>query len=314
MAECDDSDKGPALEADVPDASPASPFDIVGENLGTALVFASPHSGRHYPSDLMDAAVIGVPAIRRSEDPLVDSLLCGASKCGVPLLRATYARAYIDVNRGAYELDQAMFEDELPSYAVRSARVVAGLGSIARVVAEGQEIYRGKLLYSRAKDRIDRVHHPYHEALKSLLAEARGRAGVAVLVDWHSMPSASAGQGAIPGPEIVLGDRFGSSCDPLVTDVVEAAFARRGYAVARNAPFAGGYTTEAYGRPVDGIHALQIELSRGLYVDEHTLNPTAGFRPLQRDLEEIIAEMAGVDWPALIAQRLPGRPQNNRMF
>jgi N-formylglutamate amidohydrolase len=300
---------GPAATATSEEEDPAArgggeaAFDIVRpRTLATPLVFASPHSGRLYPRDLMAAAALDAAALRRSEDAFVDALAASAPAFGVPLIAARYARAYVDVNREPYELDQAMFEDKLPAYAnARTARVAAGLGSIARVVGEGQEIYRRKLTFADARGRIDRVHRPYHDALKGLIEEARRRFGVAVLIDWHSMPSSAAGGDARYGaPDMVLGDRFGAACAPGVTGLIEQRLRERGYRVARNAPYAGGYTTEFYGRPGRGVHALQIELNRGLYLDEAALEPTEGFQRLAGDLSAVFQALAAADWRALL--------------
>jgi N-formylglutamate amidohydrolase len=280
------------------------------EGPGEALVFASPHSGRDYPAELMAAAVLDAAAIRRSEDAFVDELIACAPACGASTITARYARAFIDVNREAYELDQAMFEDELPAFAkARTARVAAGLGSIAKVVGEGQEIYRRKLTFAEARRRIEGAHRPYHQALAGLVSEARARHGRAILIDWHSMPSAASGLGgagpgatgrgahgmadrARNGCDMVLGDRFGSACAPQLTRLVERELEAMGYRVARNAPYAGGYTTEFYGRPAEGVHALQIEINRAAYLDESALKPTAGFDRLKRDIERLTRVLA----------------------
>jgi N-formylglutamate amidohydrolase len=274
------------------------PFEIRRPaRLSTPFVFASPHSGRFYPEDMLAASVLDVASIRRSEDAFVDVLTGAAPAHGAPLISANYARAYMDVNREPYELDPAMFEDELPPFArARTARVAAGLGAIARVVAEGQEIYRAKLTFADARQRIEGVHLPYHAALKGLLAEAQAAFGLAILIDWHSMPSAAARAAAGRNgraPDFVLGDRFGAACAPAVTDAVERALTRMGYMVALNAPYAGGYTTEFYGRPADGAHALQIEINRGLYLDESRLEPHAGFERLRADLNRLFEHLAG---------------------
>lgn len=267
-----------------------------------ALVYASPHSGRDYPAELMAAAALDAAAIRRSEDAFVDELIACAPAHGAATLAARYARAFIDVNREAYELDPAMFEDELPAFAkARTARVAAGLGSIAKVVGEGQEIYRRKLTFAEARRRIEGAHRPYHQALAGLVSEARARHGRAVLIDWHSMPSAASGAGCGPadrarsGCDMVLGDRFGSACAPELTRLVERELEAMGYRVARNAPYAGGYTTEFYGRPAEGVHALQIEINRAAYLDESALKPTAGFERLRRDIERLTRVLAR-DW------------------
>ncbi|MGZ3345078.1 MAG: N-formylglutamate amidohydrolase, partial [Caulobacteraceae bacterium] len=204
-------------------------------------------------------------------------------------------------------LDQAMFADPLPDFAQgRTARVAAGLGSIARVVGEGQEIYCRKLTFAEARRRIEGAHRPYHQALAELIATAQARHGRVALIDWHSMPSAASGAGgsnphdrARRGCDIVLGDRFGSACAPELTRLVERQLEAMGYRVARNAPYAGGYTTEFYGRPAEGVHALQIEINRAVYLDESTLTPTEGFARLKWDIERLGRTLAA-EWRRIL--------------
>ncbi|HKT53027.1 MAG TPA: N-formylglutamate amidohydrolase [Caulobacteraceae bacterium] len=292
----------PAASVGSSDAEPwAAPFTVLeAKGASAPLIFASPHSGRLYPRDMMAASALDAAAIRRSEDAYVDELIAGGAVHGATVIAAAYARAYIDVNREPYELDPSMFEDELPDFARgRSARVAAGLGSIARIVAEGQEIYVRKLTFADAKRRIEAVHQPYHEALERLIAAARARFGLAVLVDWHSMPAQAArtlGQSgdsrAADACDLVLGDRFGAACAPAITALVEREFEAMGYRVARNAPYAGGFTTEYYGKPAEGVHALQIEINRALYLDEATLAPTPGFETLKNDLKRVFAVLS----------------------
>jgi N-formylglutamate amidohydrolase len=260
------------------------------------IVFASPHSGRVYPPSLMAASHLGAEDIRRSEDVCVDDLVACAPGHGITLIAAHFARAWLDLNREPWELDPGMFEDELPAFArARTARVAAGLGAIARVVCEGLEIYRRKLTFAEAASRVEGVHRPYHAALAGLLAETRQEHGLAVLIDWHSMPAAAATQ-AGGGCDIVLGDRFGAAASPAIARRVERELKALGYGVARNAPYAGGYTTETYGRPARQVHALQIEVNRALYLDEATLEPTAGYAPLKADLKRLTAALAAIDW------------------
>jgi N-formylglutamate amidohydrolase len=286
----------------------AAAFDVRraapdGAAAPTPLVFASPHSGRDYPDDMMSAAALDAVAIRRSEDAFVDELVEAAPKLGAALITARLARAYIDVNREPFELDPAMFADELPEFArARSARVAAGLGAIARVVSEGQEIYSRKLTFAEATRRIESAHQPYHAALAGLIAEAQAAHGCAVLIDWHSMPAAAARGGGRDKPcDMVLGDRFGAACSHHLADRVERELEQLGYRVGRNAPYAGGYTTEHYGRPARKVHALQIEINRALYLDEAKLATTAGFPRLQAHLEQLTAGLAAMDWSALTA-------------
>jgi len=271
----------------------------------TPLVFASPHSGRHYPREMLEAAAVDPEALRRSEDAFVDAMITPTHAAGAAIITARHGRAWMDLNREPWELDQSMFSDDLPDYARgRSARVAAGLGAIARVAAEGREIYARKLTFAEARARVERTHAPYHDALDRLLARARAAHGMAVLIDWHSMPEAAARTAVTArhgkGCDMVLGDRFGASCTRKLTDLVERELEGMGYHVARNAPYAGGYTTEHYGRPASRTHALQIEISRALYLNEKTLEPTEGLARLTADIGKLAGVLA-VDWPKLRA-------------
>ena len=269
----------------------------------TPLVFASPHSGRHYPAQMLEASALQPELLRRSEDAFVDEIIAGAANDGVALILARHGRAWMDLNREPWELDPSMFSDELPEFARgRTARVAAGLGAIARLAGEGREIYARKLTFAEAEARVAATHRPYHDALAGLLARAKADHGVAVLIDWHSMPEAAARTAVTPrhgkGCDIVLGDRFGASCTQKLTNLVEKALEGMGYRVARNAPYAGGYTTEHYGKPAQRTHALQIEISRALYLDETTLEPTAGLARLKADVARLTAVLAE-SWPRL---------------
>ncbi|MEJ2816187.1 MULTISPECIES: N-formylglutamate amidohydrolase [unclassified Caulobacter] len=275
-----------------------------GEPPPTPLVFASPHSGRLYPPDMMAAARLTAQDLRGSEDAFVDDLIAGAPAQGACVIRARLARAYIDLNRDAWELDPAMFEDALPDFAqARTARVAAGLGAIARVAGEGRPIYARKLTFAEAKARIETAHRPYHDALDRLLAQARNAHGLAILVDWHSMPAAAArGHRARGGGpcDIVLGDRFGAACGPKLTALMEKTLEGLGYRVARNAPYAGGYTTEHYGRPARRTHAIQVEINRALYMNETTREPTEGLARLKAHIESVTARLVATDWAELL--------------
>jgi N-formylglutamate amidohydrolase len=270
----------------------------VGAPPPTALVFASPHSGAVYPPDMVEAARLPVETLRASEDAFVDRIIAGAPGLGAAVILARLARAYVDLNREPWELDPSMFEEDLPDYAQgRTARVAAGLGAIPRVAGEGRPIYARKLTFAEARDRIELTHRPYHDALDRQLAAARAAHGAAILIDWHSMPAAAARglRGRNGSCDIVLGDRFGAACSPKLTSLVERELEALGYRVARNAPYAGGYTTEHYGRPAKRTHALQIEINRALYMDEDTREPTAGLVKLTADAETLTRALAGMD-------------------
>lgn len=267
------------------------PFEIrLGGEQRHPFVFNSPHSGAFYPERFRAASRLDQRAIRRSEDCYVDALFSGAVSLGAPMLVANFPRAYLDVNREPFELDPRMFADRLPPYAnIRSARVAGGLGTIPRLVGEGLEIYRAKLEFAEAASRIEAIYHPYHDCLAGLLAQTHARFSHCVLIDCHSMPASIRVSEGNMRPDFIIGDRFGSSCAPSLTDTVVSLLSSMGYRVAHNKPYAGGFITEHYGRPAQGMHALQIEINRGLYMNEQTLEPTSGFEPLANDLAHFAA-------------------------
>ena len=270
------------------------PFDLLmPDRQTTPFLIDSPHSGHAYPEAFLRQTRLDRRTIRMSEDAHVDELCLSALERGMAVLRAHFPRAYLDVNREPLELDPRMFVGALPTGAnVSSPRAVGGLGTIPRVVSERDEIYRGPIPVGEALARIDDLWRPYHATLARTLDHLHDRFGVAVLIDCHSMPSSPRLPPVEGLADVVLGDRNGVSCAPALTDVVSALFRAAGYRVARNKPYAGGHITEHYGWPARGVHALQIEISRGLYMNERTLTKTAGFETLRRDLARIFADLA----------------------
>jgi N-formylglutamate amidohydrolase len=259
------------------------------------VVFASPHSGNYYPDDFLAQSALDPQTLRRSEDSFVDDLFGAAPALGAPLLRARFPRAYIDTNREAYELDPSMFEGPLPDYVnVASPRVSAGLGTIARMVATGAEIYRHKLSFSEAERRINGIYRPYHAALNQLIEETERLFGCCLVIDCHSMPSIGGPSDTDAGAsrvDIVLGDFFGTSCAPFVTEAAHTVLNGLGYKVVRNLPYAGGYTTRQYGAPSKGRHTLQIEVNRRLYMNEMTHQRLLGYDQLRQDLTTLIVAL-----------------------
>lgn len=256
------------------------------------FVFNSPHSGRHYPSRFLAMARLDRHTIRRSEDCFVDDLFDSVTEIGAPLFCAHFPRAYLDVNREPWELDPRMFREPVPGFAnIRSARVAGGLGTIPRVVGEGVNIYGGRLPLSEAVSRVETFYKPYHDGLRRLLTRTHARFGHAVLVDCHSMPAnVRVGEKGMR-PDFIVGDRYGSSASPALTDHAVGLLRSMGYAVALNTPYAGGFITEHYGRPNVGLHALQIEISRALYMDERSYEPTVNFEVLAADLKQFAAKL-----------------------
>jgi len=267
------------------------------------FVLCSPHSGRVYPRSFLELSRLSPLSLRKSEDCFVDELFAPVSAEGIPLIAARFPRAFLDVNREPYELDPELFIDPLPDYAnTQSVRVAGGLGTIARIVADGEEIYRGKLPLASGLARVEQLYIPFHTALGDLIEATRRRFGYAILLDCHSMPSASMAPAGGPRPDVVLGDRFGASADCKITRFLKDALYGLGYEVHMNRPYAGGYITEHYGRPSRDVHAVQIEVNRGLYLDERTLRPTPAFDELQRDLKSLAAPLFN-ELPALLERR-----------
>ena len=295
----------PGTDAEpVTEANGVSHEVVAPERQILPLVFASPHSGCDYPQDFLAASRLDPLALRRSEDSFVDEIFEAAPGLGAPLIRALFPRAFVDANREPFELDPAMFEGELPAYAnTRSPRVAAGLGTIARVVANGADIYCGKLDFSEALGRIRRHYWPYHQSLTDLVERTKARFGTCILIDCHSMPSTGgplAGElghrdGGAKRVDFVLGDCHGTACAPAVIQTVQASLRELGYHVTRNRPYSGGFVTRHYGKPEEAVHGLQIEINRFLYMDESEIRRSAGLPRLARDMRKVIAALGKLD-------------------
>lgn len=269
----------------------AEPFTVTRPKKQTGpFVFASPHSGRHYPANFIARSRLNPLALRRSEDAFIDEIFASVVELGAPLLAARFPRAFLDANRAPSEFDNTMFAGALP-FAVdsQSPRVTAGLGVIPRVVRDGAEIYREKLSPAEAELRLAKLYRPYHDMLANLIAETREMFGFAILIDCHSMPSAAA------VPDVIVGDRYGVSSMPLLTRLAEHAFETRGFSVARNAPYAGGHTTHIHGRRGGPVQALQIEINRALYLDEERILPNANFDALRARVGDALRTLLSAD-------------------
>lgn len=279
---------------DIPRPAPPTQTAACEIQLGDAgaapVIFASPHSGSHYPQHFVDDLQVPLKDLRRIEDAFVEQLFEAVGPEKASRVSANYARAYVDLNRDVRELDVTMFSDGVPrTCGLPSARVKAGLGCLPRIGASGRQIYAHLLTQAEGAHRLDHIYDGYHGALTLHLERLKHDWSDIILIDCHSMPSVQPGRGGLP--DIVLGDRFGSSCDGKLTSVVERAFRRGGLSVTRNAPYAGGYTTRQYGRPKRGVHVLQIEINRGLYMDELKVEKAAGFAGLQAIVSDVVDEI-----------------------
>jgi len=254
------------------------------------FIFSSPHSGRIYPASFLGQTRLSNVNLRRSEDAYMDQLLADIVELGVPMISARFPRAYLDPNRAPAELDPTMFDAPLDlPVDTASPRVAAGLGVIPRIVRDGAEIYRDRLCVAEAHRRLSRLHRPYHVGLSGLVSESLANFGAAVIVDCHSMPSLAT------APDIVLGDRYGTAATHALTRHAERAFLAMGFKVARNVPYAGGYTTGFYGRPAKGIHALQIEVNRSLYLNEERIVPNGQFNDIAGRLVKAFSRIVSID-------------------
>lgn len=254
---------------------------------GSPLIFASPHSGDAYPALWLEQCKATKAQLRSVEDIWVDDLFEVAPACGAAFVQAHFPRSYLDVNRSA---------DERPDYLLAqgaeiSARVAAGLGVLPTAIAPDCLIYDRPPSAKAVQMRIDACHTPYHAALRDCVDGAINRHGRAILIDCHSMPGF--GPMRARRPDFILGDRHGKSCAPDLIDAVQDFLTAKDYSVTRNHPYAGGYTTAHYGAPDAGVHALQIEINRDLYVHPASLTRKPGYADLKRDLSELTAFLAG---------------------
>jgi N-formylglutamate amidohydrolase len=262
------------------------------EGLAGPVIFASPHSGRHYSEDLRADVVLPLELLRRSEDAYVDQLIDCAPGFGAGTVCAEFPRVFVDVNRGPWDLDPRMFADRLPDYVNRrSKRAASGLGVVPRIGANGHALYRRQMRFADARDRLTRYYTPYQDAIQTMLDEAHAKFGIAILLDMHSMPQLSA-----PGIDFVLGDRFGQSCDHRITDVIEALLRESDFVTVRNTPYAGGHTTEFYGAPENNIHVIQIEMNRSLYLDEQRVFRTANWQGFKNKISLFIKRFCAYEW------------------
>lgn len=272
------------------------PFELKRpKGWSSPVIFASPHSGRVYPPSFVEASRLDPLSLRRSEDAFIDDLFAAAPEYGAPLLCANFPRVFVDPNREPFELDPGMFEDDLPDHVNSdSPRITAGLGTMARVVTSGEEVYQNKLHYADALAAIEATYMPYHEALKGLMDEAHAKFGCCLLIDCHSMPSIGGPMDRDPGfqrVDFILGDRYGTSCNAQVVSTTEVTLRKMKYIVKRNNPYAGGFTTQHYGDPDKARHTLQIEVNRALYMNELRIERTEGFKTLKANMMKLISAL-----------------------
>lgn len=257
------------------------------------VLYTLPHSGRDYPADFNSALPPDI--LRRAEDAYVDRLLEGAEARGATVLKALFPRAYLDANRLEDDLDPALLP---PGTAVTAGeKSKLGIGLVRRVVTPEYPIYDRLLSLDEIENRVRTYYRPYHAILREVLSGLHKSFGQAVFIDWHSMKSV--GNAATPDgagatrPDFVLGDRHGKSCAPGLTRAISDYFTTQGYRVSVNDPYAGGTTMQRYGAPEQGVHGLQIEMNRALYLDEKSVTMTDGVPALRKALSGVLPAITG---------------------
>lgn len=254
------------------------------------VIFASPHSGRCYPEWFLAETQLDSQQLRSSEDAFVDRLIAPAVDHGAVVLTSNVPRCMVDLNRDPGEIDPLVVADARPG--VMTPRIMAGLGVIPRVVSQGRAIHHRPIPQAEADSRIERLWHPYHQTLAALIDEAAARFGGAVLIDMHSMPRDALAHLPRPRPDFVLGDRNGVSASPRISTAIMDIVTKAGYRIRRNSPFSGAYIAAAYGRPVNNVHVVQLELDRSLYMDERKIEPRPDFDRFAQRFAQIIAQLA----------------------
>ncbi len=261
-------------------------------NNAVPFLFNSPHSGAHYPDHFLRISKLKALVLRKTEDAFVHEIFSEMPSCGAVFLQSLFPRSYIDLNREPYELDRSMLIGKIPSYAnTRSVRVKNGLGTVARVVSEYEAIYKTRLPVEVVLNRIERLYKPYHAVLSQQLDKIYKAWGQSILVDCHSMPSFAPVGRIHKQDDIVIGDRYGASCDKNITMSIKESLVKRGYNVALNKPYAGGFITQNYGLPEKGQHAVQIEINRAIYMNENTLEKSNDFSVVKQDITDSMKEV-----------------------
>jgi N-formylglutamate deformylase len=260
--------------------------------LQSGIVIASPHSGRNYRSSVKEQSILDPITLRSSEDAFVDELMDFAPDLGIPIICSEIPRAFVDLNRARDELDSAIIEGIRPNG--QNPRVISGLGVIPRVVANGKEIYSGKLSKEAAFERLEKFWDPYHSKLSELLDRAYRQFGYSILIDAHSMPheailNASTG---FHTSQLVLGDRYGASCSPDIVNNLTMLISKNGLHASRNIPFSGAYIVQKYGRPELNRHAIQLEIDRSMYMDERKIQKLEKFFKLKNKLLNILRDFS----------------------
>lgn len=249
------------------------------------VVYNCPHSGEKFPTGFFENTNLDKDTLLLSSDSYVDQLFAEACENGSVLLANNYSRSFMDTNREAFELDPSMLSGDITEILNSdSTKVRLGFGSIAKYAFTRIPIYKNKIPFTQALDRLQKFYYPVHNEIENMLNEKINDYGYSLLVDCHSMPSYEfLGQKSLlpRQPDIVLGDNHGKSCDPRITEFLTKHFQHYDLSVSINTPFSGGYNTQYYGDPAQKKHAIQIEIKKSLYMNEKERRISQFFEPLK---------------------------------
>lgn len=256
------------------------------ENFSFPLILSIPHSGQIFPEEFFQMTNRTISELRSNEDIFVDELLSPIIEQKVTSIKLNTARAFLDVNRDKIELDENMFDDyPSDSMIYENSRCRSGYGLIHRVTADGKPIYKMPLKFSEVQKRISNVYDVYHNHLNELVLKCVDQFGFCFVIDCHSMPSKICSiMQDDSNIDICIGDLFQQSCPTKVSDILYQNFVEKGYAVYKNLPYSGAYTTFHYCRPRQRVYTLQLEINRSLYVDEAALSLNSSFSKIQKDI------------------------------
>jgi N-formylglutamate amidohydrolase len=278
----------------ISDMEKTAAFSLYNPDMPNIPVLLSvPHAGRDYPAELLANLRVSTAELLRLEDRYADRLVQPAVASGCPAIIAHRARAWIDLNRAEKDIDSGMLagSDQIAD-AAPSSKARGGLGLFPRRLQACGELWRQPIMLADVEQRIACVHRPYHRSVSEILLAMRARFGVAILLDVHSMPPIQAGGASDMPPHIVVGDRFGASAASIYAELVIGRAQAAGLKVALNTPYSGDYILQTHGDPEQGIHALQLEVDRSLYLDSDLREPSAGLKTVAGFVQAVVSDLA----------------------
>jgi N-formylglutamate amidohydrolase len=262
------------------------------DTLRSPVLLSVPHAGRDYPPALLENLRVSPAELLRLEDRYADRLVQPAIAAGCSAIIAHRARAWIDLNRAENDIDSGMFTGAIgDEEAAPSSKARGGLGLFPRRLQSCGELWKHPMLWEDGQQRINEVHAPFHQSIAAILSATRAKFGVAILLDVHSMPPLPHSIEQQPSPQIVVGDRFGRSAATVYAELILGRAKQAGLAAALNAPYSGDYVLRRHGDPTRGIHAVQLEVDRSLYLDAELREPGNGLKTAAQFVQSVVSDL-----------------------